>query len=1077
MEADEAAGREFLERFRANPRKEMGGFPALHQAILKGAKSREVKKMLVKENALEEAAERHRYLTALEIAAGVGRPDIVSLLVKEFGLEALLQASPRSHPLHMAVDANCVKSAEVLLDAGADIEELAKGDRIVGPGTTPLQSAAASDSRINCLKFLIGRKANMGYTWKNGGSALLLAANKGALACVKELIRQGANIEEKGFCDETAVHRAVWSEKHDCLVYLLEQGADPNVADEDGKTPLGVATWICFLDGMRALLRYKADINQMCTIEKKRMSPLHLACTLPRETCFKGTAKHADVLATAGERMKILVQFPSLDVNSVMSNGDCCTPLHLLVREGNEKRLKYFVETCQPNLEEVNIRGETAAMVAASSSKLKCLKVLLYAGAESKGAAFHHDSFIIEDTRKCVALLAFRGADPNHQHRFETPAGAIKTTPLCRAAIMNMVNYVTILVYAGANVDFVDAEGKTALHYSVMEENVRMTYTLLEFGASPGKMQSTGSGDTPLHIAMRKANLELVVVLMMRNLAISEKKNLWGETPLQSASEEFQALLQTEFGESEFAGKREFSAKCKKVAQCLKKAFTVKEERQMVDLHQIVSNWQKIEEIGKQEKVDVNLTYSYISSEKKGRVDIEGCVAAAATLVQGGESKWGEFCAAVNHHSKKSQPALKIFLSVAIIMNNLEAVKKILSKKRLSLNNDINGQSFLTNLRGKANSLEILAELVEHGAKVDVQAEKESPLFTAVHYGVLENVQYLLAQGADTTITSEDMTLVQFAVANGHDFVLEILLQNDPAMANSKGACGCCPIHVAALCASQSAINILLEHGASAEKSDDLGNNVLHYSIRGKKEGTTVLDFFLNLGINPSSPNEMGDSPLHIAAQQNNTTAAEILIRAGADINARNNYLQTPLYVACFNRSKDVMMALLHGGADVNATNTFSSETALHVCARKDISEEAQILIKAGANKRSEDCRAYTPLEAATENNSTEVGVLLLQHLEKHDLDAMNRTVHCNYFDGTTRPMNFLQLAAFWEKRSDLIRSLVVEEREFPTEVRHYHPRRRKTRLHPCLDLVGDHGREEAEKLALEMAKAKGDGK
>lgn len=914
----------------------------------------------------------------------------------------------------------------------------------------------------------------MGYTWKNWESALLLAANKGALACVKELIRQGANIEEKGFCDETPVHRAVWSEKYDCLVYLLEQGADPNVADEDGKTPLGVATWICFLDGMRVLLRYKADINQMGTIEKKRMSPLHLACTLPRETCFKGTAKHTDVLATAGERMKILVQFPSLDVNSVMSNGDCCTPLHLLVREGNEKRLKYFVETCQPNLEEVNIRGETAAMVAASSSKLKCLKVLLNAGAESKGAAFHKVSLVLEDTRKCVALLASRGANPNHQHRFETPAGAIKTTPLCRAAIMNMANYAKILVDFGAHVDFVDEEGKTALHYSVIEENVRMTYILLEFGASPGKMQSTGSGDTPLHIAMRKANLELVAVLLMRNLAISEKKNLWGETPLQSASEEFQALLQKGFGDSESAGKREFY---KKVAQCVKKAFKAKEEKQMIDLHQMVSNWQKVDESGKQEKADVNLTYSYISSEKRGRVDIEGCVAAAATLIQGGESKWEEFRAAVNHHSKKSQPALKIFLSVAIIMNNLEAVKKILSKKRLSLNKDINGQSFLTNLRGKANSLEILAELVEQGAKVDVQAEKESPLFTAVHYGVLENVQYLLAQGADTTITNEGMTLVQFAIINGHDFVLEILLQSDPAMANSKGAYGCCPIHVAALSASQSAIDILLEHGASAEKSDDLGNNVLHYFIRGKKEGRRMLDLFLQLGINPSSPNDVGDSPLHIAAQCNNMTAAEMLIRAGADINAKNNYLQTPLYVACFNRSKDVMMALLHGGAYVNATNTFSSETALHVCARKDISEEAQILIKAGADKRSKDCRAYTPLEAAADNNSTEVGVLLLQHLEKNDLDAMNRTVHCNYFAETTRPVNFLQLAAFWEKRSDLIRSLVVEEREFPTEVRHCHPRRRKTRLHPCLDLVGDHGREEAEKLALEMAKAKGDRK
>jgi uncharacterized protein len=82
---------------------------------------------------------------------------------------------------------------------------------------------------------------------------------------VIELLNQGAYVND---CDEcgTLLHRAVFYDSIKCLNVLLDYGADPNVKDILGHTPLFNATRMRHTDCVSILLNRGAD----CYIQDNR---------------------------------------------------------------------------------------------------------------------------------------------------------------------------------------------------------------------------------------------------------------------------------------------------------------------------------------------------------------------------------------------------------------------------------------------------------------------------------------------------------------------------------------------------------------------------------------------------------------------------------------------------------------------------------------------------------------------------------------------------------------------------------------------------------------------------------------
>jgi len=79
------------------------------------------------------------------------------------------------------------------------------------------------------------------------------------------------------------------------------------------------------------------------------------------------------------------------------------------------------------------------------------------------------------------------------------------------------------------------------------------------------------------------------------------------------------------------------------------------------------------------------------------------------------------------------------------------------------------------------------------------------------------------------------------------------------------------------------------------------------------------------------------NSPLHIAAQENQVDIAFFLIENGANVNDKEDIGQTPLHVAVTFKNKGIIELLIKNGSDVNAKDN-SGDTPLAL-ADKDLKE------------------------------------------------------------------------------------------------------------------------------------------
>jgi ankyrin repeat protein len=142
-------------------------------------------------------------------------------------------------PLLVATYNNRVGVARVLIDGGADVN--AK-DNI---GDTPFLYAGA-EGRTEILKMMLGAGANLKDTNRYGGTALIPAAHHGHPEAVKLLLEAGVAPDHVNKLGWTALLEAIilgdgGPTYTEIVKLLVDGGADVNIADKDGVTPLAHA--------------------------------------------------------------------------------------------------------------------------------------------------------------------------------------------------------------------------------------------------------------------------------------------------------------------------------------------------------------------------------------------------------------------------------------------------------------------------------------------------------------------------------------------------------------------------------------------------------------------------------------------------------------------------------------------------------------------------------------------------------------------------------------------------------------------------------------------------------------------
>jgi len=175
-------------------------------------------------------------------------------------------------------------------------------------------------------------------------------------------------------------------------------------------------------------------------------------------------------------------------------------------------------------------------------------------------------------------------------------------------------------------------------------------------------------------------------------------------------------------------------------------------------------------------------------------------------------------------------------------------------------------------------------------------------------------------------------------------------------------------------------VEALIDDDTDFNEGDQLGETPLHIAaVRGYGEVALLL---IQKGADVNARDVRGLTPVHAAAWQGHREMVALLAAKGADIHARDQDGVTPLHAAARAGRQQTVALLIDKGAEVNAKNKINL-TPLHAAALSGDKETVALLVEKGADVNARTQYGLTPLQKASQQNHLEVVELLQKHRSK----------------------------------------------------------------------------------------------
>ncbi|HLK58945.1 MAG TPA: ankyrin repeat domain-containing protein [Chthonomonadaceae bacterium] len=444
------------------------GFTLLHDAAMDGGDKRFALVQALLDRGADINAASREGITPLREAMRYNRRDIGEFLVAKGAyldvfsacalknrarVAQLLQENPKLvsardeygwTPLWWALDADAMDIAELLLAKGADVNAKEEPD--------PKEH------------------------WPNGETPIFRVIRGERLDQVKFLIAHGAdlNVQERSNNYTPLLETNLYGRQPQIFALLLEHGADPNLPNSQGLTPLHMARTA---EDAALLIAHGAKVDVR---DKLGRTPL-FTCQSPEIAVF--LVEHgADVNARANDRSTPLFWAGSKAISEyLLSKG---ANLHALTRGGSTP-LHTAAGSRHPDLVEYliaqgldvnarNYQGRTPLFQAAASNDKAMVELLVARGADinvkdAQGETSIHS--IAPDTpagKEIAAFLLSKGAEAD----------------IFAAIILGMTDRVAALLKADPRLaNAMTPHRRTALHIAAESGNKEIVALLLESGA------------------------------------------------------------------------------------------------------------------------------------------------------------------------------------------------------------------------------------------------------------------------------------------------------------------------------------------------------------------------------------------------------------------------------------------------------------------------------------------------------------------------------------------------------------------------------------------------------------------
>ena len=379
---------------------------------------------------------------------------------------------------------------------------------------TPLE-AAVFKGDLSTLRILLRAGADPNPPVWYETPVLVIAAAKGQVEIVRELIAAGANVD-RGF-DELPLHTAAQKGHLEVVHLLLDAGANVEGYEEDYWTALMSASLAGHLDIVRLLVERGADVNAWSQGE----TPLMLAAReVHREVYDFLYPLVSDEIRAIGDRdaereMAITLKRRFREGNKAVEE------LVDAAMYGNLKQVQQLIAS-GVDVNAVSACNRTALSLAIQGGQIPIIEALLDAGGDPNipdetddGLAANSplmeaaSTFFATNRGDMVRLLVRRGADVNQQD-------AEGLTALMHALGYSDIDVMGALIEAGADLDMRDNEGNTALMMATYDQLTKAISILQQAGAS-----QKGIKEVELIEVVEQGDVDRVKILLQENLDVN----------------------------------------------------------------------------------------------------------------------------------------------------------------------------------------------------------------------------------------------------------------------------------------------------------------------------------------------------------------------------------------------------------------------------------------------------------------------------------------------------------------------------------------------------------------------------